>query len=155
MLFCPRPAALAPTVTPSRRSHIQAAASRFNDGHGSWGGRHVEWSRRGSTLLSGRGDPNACGSEGILDWAGVGLMRHRVVPPSGLNGRMTHDPLNSEQFEEEVVEEAFTSDSMFVLSAALDESAASWRSSRCNLWTQVQAGFWLSGPSRRRASLQN
>ncbi|TVU21425.1 hypothetical protein EJB05_31058 [Eragrostis curvula] len=58
-----------------------------------------------SQFAQGRGDPEASGSEGVLDQAGVGSMRHQVVPPSGLNGRMTQDPLNSEQFD---VEEAST-----------------------------------------------
>ncbi|TVU45988.1 hypothetical protein EJB05_05498 [Eragrostis curvula] len=68
-----------------------------------------------SQFAQGRGDPDANGSEGVLDWSGVGSMRRRVVPPSGLNGRMTQDRLNSEQFEvveeegdEDDEEEAFT-----------------------------------------------
>ncbi|TVU34389.1 hypothetical protein EJB05_16221, partial [Eragrostis curvula] len=88
---------------PSRpRSTTATAAGVAGMWNGSAAAPHL------SQFAQGRGNPNACGSEGLLDWPGVGSMRRRVVPPSGLNGRMTQDPLNSEQFDMEEEEEAFT-----------------------------------------------
>ncbi|XP_015692042.1 uncharacterized protein LOC102714179 [Oryza brachyantha] len=54
------------------------------------------WSSPMPQTALGRTDPQANRLEGGLDHAGVGLMRHRVVPPTHFDGRMPEEPFEPE-----------------------------------------------------------
>ncbi|CAO2152123.1 unnamed protein product, partial [Urochloa humidicola] len=77
--------------------HEQAVASQVNGGSANG---CVQWIRRRNSSLSsvfvlGMADLEAHQSEVEKQQSGVGLIRHRVVPPTGFHGRLSEDAISA------------------------------------------------------------